>query len=124
MQIPETPANVEHLDLMQRLHAYATGRASWKEKGSKLGEGEKRACKALHVGLVELVNKLFAPLLDRVTSREMEQFTLHDRTHGRKVAHLMWHILRPERQKRLTPPEIGTKVSVSAPIDATLMTKA
>jgi len=35
---------------------------------------------------------------------------MHDRTHGRKVAHLMWHILTSERQATLTPPEIGMLV--------------
>jgi hypothetical protein len=50
---------------------------------------------------------MFAFILDRVTAREMETFTMHDRVHGRKVAHLMWHILKPERRERLTPPEIG-----------------
>ncbi len=67
MEIPETPKAVEQLDLMRRLHAYATGRASWKEPRTKVGENERRACNALYVGIVELVNKVLAPLLDYST---------------------------------------------------------
>ena len=110
MQIPETPEKIEQLNLMQRLRAYAGGKASWREKGRRPGEGERRACAALHLGIVETVNKILGPLLDRVTSREMETFTLHDRVHGRKVAHLMWHILETRSRERLTPPEIGMLV--------------
>ncbi len=110
MQIPETPEKTEQLNLMERLQAYASGKSTWKEKRQRPGEGERRACKVLHVGLVESVGKILAPLLDRVTSREMETFTLHDRVHGRKVAHLMWHILRTKSRERLTPPEIGMLV--------------
>ncbi len=29
----------------------------------------------------------------------MDAFTLHDPTHARKVAHLMWHILDEERRQ-------------------------
>ncbi len=43
----------------------------------------------------------------------MEQFTLHDRVHARKVAHLMWHILSPASQNKLTPPEIGMLVAAA-----------
>jgi hypothetical protein len=40
----------------------------------------------------------------------MDMFTMHDRRHGMKVAHLMWHTLTPEKRKCLSPPEIGLLV--------------
>ncbi|MCK5787227.1 MAG: ATP-binding protein [Candidatus Sabulitectum sp.] len=49
-------------------------------------------------------------LLNKVSSREMEMFTMHDAKHARKVAHLMWHILTPEQQLGITPPEIALMV--------------
>jgi hypothetical protein len=48
--------------------------------------------------------------MDRVTAREMQGFTMHDRSHGMKVAHLMWHLLRPDRRSRLAPAEIALLV--------------
>jgi hypothetical protein len=110
MQIPETPNTVENLDLMLTLKNYADGKATWHEEGGELGPDAKSACLALYDNLVQFVKKVFAPLLDRVTAREMETYTMHDRTHGLKVAHLMWHILKPEARERLTPPEIGLLV--------------
>lgn len=107
MQIPETPQSVVELDLMKRLDDYATGSASWNADGVVTGEAARQACRTLHTNLTNLVNGLLAFILDRVTAREMETFTMHDRVHGRKVAHLMWHILKPERRQLLTPPEIG-----------------
>ncbi len=113
MQIPETPSSIEQLDLMKRLEAYTEGQATWKPDNSPVGLKERQACQALRTNLVELVNKVIAPLLDRITAREMDMFTMHDRTHGLKVAHLMWHILVPDRQKHLTPPEIGLMVAAA-----------
>lgn len=113
MEIPETPKTVEKLDLMLRLHDYSTGKASWKGPRKAAGPDEQRACRALYNDICRLVNTVLAPLLDRVTTREMEQFTLHDRVHGRKVAHLMWNILSPGARNRLTPPEIGMLVSAA-----------
>lgn len=110
MQVPETPQSVIELDLMKRLDEYANGSASWNADGTTIGEVAKQACRTLHTNLTNLVNGLFAFILDRVTAREMETFTMHDRVHGRKVAHLMWHILKPERREQLTPPEIGILV--------------
>jgi hypothetical protein len=107
MQIPETPQSVTELELMKQLDSYANGNASWNADSSAIGEAAKQACRTLHTNLTNLVNGLLAYILDRVTAREMEMFTMHDRVHGRKVAHLMWHILKPERRERLTPPEIG-----------------
>jgi hypothetical protein len=107
LQIPETPQLVEQLDLMRRLKAYEEGTATWYADGKPVGEKARSACGTLHTNLKNLVNGIFAFLLDRVTAREMETFTMHDRVHGRKVAHLMWHILTPEKRKGLTPPEIG-----------------
>ncbi|HEX8130132.1 MAG TPA: ATP-binding protein [Pyrinomonadaceae bacterium] len=107
MQIPETPSSVMELDLMRRLDEYANGSASWLPDERAIGENARQACRTLHTNLTNLVNGMFAFILDRVTAREMETFTMHDRVHGRKVAHLMWHILKPERRERLTPPEIG-----------------
>src|SRR5258706_2829126 len=91
MQIPETPATVTDLDLMQRLDDYATGKASWNE--NPVGSEVKAACRTLHTNLTNLVNGFLAYILDRVTAREMETFTMHDRVHGPKVAHLIWPIL-------------------------------
>ena len=51
--------------------------------------------------------------MDRITAREMQGFTMHDRAHGLKVAHLMWHILKQERQQSLTPAEIGLMVTAA-----------
>lgn len=107
MQIPETPESVEALDLMKRLKSYADGQATWQLDRAVLSSGFKQACQALYNELTQLVNKVFAPLMDRVTSREMETYTMHDHKHGLKVAHLMWHILEPAARERLTPPEIG-----------------
>src|SRR6266478_2552263 len=107
MQIPETPSSVVELDLMKRLDAYANGSVSWNSDKSEIGTTARQACRTLHTNLTNLVNGLFAFILDRVTAREMETFTMHDRVHGRKVAHLMWHILKPERREQLTPPEIA-----------------
>jgi hypothetical protein len=113
MQIPETPARVEDLDLMRRLRAYADGSATWHGDGAPVGENARKECARLHTALSGLVDKALASLLDRITAREMETFTMHDRRHGNKVAHLMWHILAPERRERLTPPEIGMLVAAA-----------
>jgi hypothetical protein len=53
---------------------------------------------------------MIVPLLGKINSREMESFTMHDRTHSLKVAHLMWHILDPQQREKLTPPEIALLV--------------
>lgn len=110
MKIPETPSTVESLDLMKRLEDYAEGRATWASDGIQLGPQTRRACRSLHTHLSDIVNHVFAYVLDRVTSHAMDTFTMHDRVHGRKVAHLMWHILKPERQQQLSAPEIGVLV--------------
>ncbi|MGH2376831.1 MAG: HD domain-containing protein, partial [bacterium] len=108
IQIPETPERVEHLDLMKRLDDYANGQATW--TGSPIGPNTKQECSLLHSHLVQLVDDVFAPILTRTTSRELETFTMHDPKHGLKVAHLMWHILEPGRRQHLTPPEIAMLV--------------
>ena len=109
VQILESPAHVEDLDLMKLLKAYAVGEASWKGEVA-LSQGEREACGALHSNIRALVAEAFGPLLDRIHAREMETFTAHDRTHSQKVAHLMWHILGEARRNRLTPPEIALLV--------------
>lgn len=111
MQIPETPLKIEQLDLMKRLEAYAEGKATWFTDGSPIGDQLKSECRNLHSGLVQLVSKVLEPVLSRTTARETEMFTIHDATHGRKVAHLMWHILEPKRREQLTPPEIGMLIA-------------
>lgn len=98
---------------MKRLDTYALGEDTWHHDGSEAGPEERQACRTLHTNLVELVTKVLAPLLDRITAHEMETFTMHDRSHGLKVAHLMWHILEPARRKYLTPPEIGMLVAAA-----------
>ena len=118
MQIPETPTQVADLDLMRRLKMYAQGVASW--GGAPLGDAAMQACDALHTGLVNLIQNGLAPILDRTTARELETFTMHDRRHGHKVAHLMWHILENDRRNLLTPPEIGMLVGSAFLHDAGL----
>lgn len=110
MRIPETPKDVKQLDLMKLLDAYAGGKASWFAEGLTIGPDMQQACRTLHTNLTDIVNQVFAFVLDRVNAREMDMFTMHDRRHGVKVAHLMWHIMEPERRKFLSPPEIGLLV--------------
>src|SRR5205807_905070 len=88
MRIPEAPSRVEDLDLMQLLNSYAEGKVTWFPDGTPVGSQLKQACRSLHTQIVELVNQVFAFLLDRVNAREMDIFTMHDRRHGAKVAHL------------------------------------
>lgn len=110
MQISEAPQAVEDLALMKRLKDYADGQATWRADGSTLGQREKRACDKLYGNLVDLVENILSPLIDRVTSREMETFTAHDRHHALKVCHIMAFIMSHDRTVRLTPPEIALLV--------------
>jgi hypothetical protein len=110
MQIPETPSTIEQLDLMKRLAEYGSGNASFLTDSQPLGVAAKTSSQALHSMLIKL-EKTVAPLLDKVNAKEMDIFTAHDRHHAVKVAHLMWHIISPERRVLLTPPEIGLLVS-------------
>jgi hypothetical protein len=79
----------------------------WHSDDSVLSSGEKKASRVLHTQTLRIVEQVFALIMDRATVRELDTFTMHDQVHGRKVAHLMWHILETERRKALTPPEIG-----------------
>jgi hypothetical protein len=106
--ISPPPDDVAELDLLRRLDAYARGDASWLAR--PLSPGEREACRQLYADLLRLVRHCFAPMLDRVTAREMEGFTAHDRRHALKVSHLMWHLTRPERRTGLTPAEIALLV--------------
>ena len=110
MKISDTPEQVDDLGLLRRLKEYADGKATWRD--SDLGQNEKVSCGRLRAALIDLA-KTVEPLLDRITSREMDTFTLHDRKHARKVAHLMWYIIAPERQEQLTPSEIGMLFSAA-----------
>lgn len=110
LQIPETPDSVQNLDLMKLLEGYAQGEKTWRGDSRPLGPDAKQASRSLHTHIVEIVEEVFASILDRVTARELDTFTMHDRNHGKKVAHLMWHILSPARRETLTPPEIGMLV--------------
>lgn len=107
MQISETPEKIAGLNLLIRLKEYADKKATWKEAGAKVGERESKECLTLYANIIKLVESTLYPLLGKINAREMETFTLHDKTHGLKVAHLMWHILEPERRELLTPPEIA-----------------
>lgn len=111
MNIPETPTSIDELDLIQRLNAYADGTASWLPDGAKPGPNAVKACQTLRTDLTRLVDKMLGPLLSRINAREMETFTMHDSTHSLKVAHLIWHILHPDRRNTLTPPEIAILVA-------------
>jgi hypothetical protein len=110
VKVTETPSTIEQLDLLKRLEDYAEGRATWLPNNAPLGPDSKKACRQLHTQIVKIVEGVFASILDRVTARELDTFTMHDRNHGLKVAHLMWHILSPDRRATLTPPEIGMMV--------------
>src|SRR5260221_5133381 len=101
----EHPTDFIDLDLMKQLDAYAKGTKSWKP--TELSKREKEACEFFHSELTKLIKHCLKPLIDRVTSREMRTFTMHDNQHAIKVAHLMWSILSPERRETITPPEIG-----------------
>lgn len=109
MRVSQTPVRSEDLALLRRLADYGDGRATWRSN-EQLGEAERADCRRLHAALVDVVNRMLGPLLDRVNAREMKTFTMHDSLHGLKVAHLMWHILSEERRARLTPPEIAILV--------------
>lgn len=113
MQVPETPNTVAELDLMIRLKEYADGKASWMTKGQNPQPNARAACLTLYTNLLRFADDLIGPLLDRTNAREMETFTLHDRLHARKVAHLMWHILSEDRRQALTPGEIGLLVAAA-----------
>lgn len=110
MRIPERPQILADLDLMKRLKAYSEGEVTWHLEGQQLGQHERSACHELHANIIAFVERCLQPVLDRVTAREMQGFTMHDRGHGLKVAHLMWHLLKPERRQVLTPGEIALLV--------------
>jgi hypothetical protein len=110
MRVPERPQKLCDLDLMKRLKAYSEGKATWLPEGQELGGHERTACQELHVHLTALIERCLHPLMDRVTSREMEGFTMHDSGHGLKVAHLMWHIMNPRRRELVSPGEIALLV--------------
>jgi hypothetical protein len=109
--IPERPQTLSELDLLKRLKAYSDGGATWHPQGERLGLKERQACQVLHANLVAFVEKCIHPLMDRVTSREMQTFTMHDHGHGLKVAHLMWHTITPGRRETLTPAEIALLIT-------------
>lgn len=110
MQLPETPAALVELDLIKRLNSYATGEDSWLPNSEKLSKTTSGACQELLANLIK-IDKLVSPILDKVNSREMDVFTMHDKRHALKVAHIMWHILKPERRLSLTAPEIGMLIA-------------
>jgi hypothetical protein len=110
MQIPETPEHLADLDLMKKLESYAQGAGSYLPDRGELGREAKDSCKQLHAAMVRLEG-ILNPLLEKINAREMDVFTMHDSRHARKVAHLMWHIVKEDRRKLLTPPEIGLLVS-------------
>jgi hypothetical protein len=109
-RIPERPPTAADLDLIKRLTALSEGNATWHQDGHELGPHERAACAELYGNLNALLDRCLHPLMDRVTSREMQGFTMHDRGHGLKVAHLMWHIIAPSRRELLTPSEIALLV--------------
>jgi len=109
MRVSETPEKCEELDLLKQLVLYGEGKSSWRQ-AAPLGDNERAECKRLHTALVSITDQLFRPMLNRVNSREMKTFTMHDSRHGLKVAHLMWNIMDEPRRLRLTPPEIAMLV--------------
>jgi Histidine kinase-, DNA gyrase B-, and HSP90-like ATPase len=106
-RVPERPESLADLDLMKRLKRLSEGDATWHADGHSLGLHEREVCGLLHSNLVGLIDRCVSPLLDRIAAREMQTFTMHDRNHGLKVAHLMWQIIKPSRRELLTPAEIA-----------------
>lgn len=102
------PNNIEDLELLKMLKNYADGKSSW--KGSELTIIEKESSNLLYSNIINFINNVIIPILNRATSRELESFTMHDKNHGMKVAQLMWRILTPEKREILSPPEIGLLV--------------
>ena len=102
MRVPERPTAVSELDLMSGYSLMQYGTASWHSEGQALGSSAngRPVATSMQRSLMFL-NKIAHPLLDRVTSREMQGFTMHDHGHGLKVAHLMWHITTPSRAAKL-----------------------
>lgn len=111
VRIPEPPKDIAETDLMRRLKAYSDGKATWNSDGQELGPKERKACQLLFANLTDLIEKCLHPLMDRISSHEMQTFTMHDRAHGIKVTHLMWHIISPSRREILTPGEIALLVA-------------
>lgn len=111
MNVPEAPKDPKDLALLMRLKKYASGEASW--GGNGIGIQAREACERLYTDTLRLVRDGFAPLLDRINTAGFLTFTMHDHSHSIKVAHLMWHILSPERRERLSPPEIAMLVDAA-----------
>jgi len=111
LNVPETPKDSKDLALLMRLKQYALGAASW--NGSGIGPEAREACDRLYTDTLRLVRDGFAPLLDCINTAGFLTFTMHDHRHSLKVAHLMWHILSPERRERLSPPEIAMLVDAA-----------
>ncbi len=109
LQIPETPKVISDLDIMKRLDDYANSRESWLPSSCSIKMSTREACKELYSTIIKF-EKVVSPLLRRTNAKEMDKFTMHDELHALKVAHLMWHIIKPNRRKLLTPPEIGLMV--------------
>src|SRR4029077_8561389 len=109
-QIPAPPSELKELDLMKRLAKYADGKAYWDSDMQSASSSEQFACHTLYSNISNLINLVFSPILNRANSGTLEQFTMHDAAHGRKVAHLMWYLLNKERRNQLTPPEIAILV--------------
>jgi len=65
MKIPETPGSVSELDVMKRLEAYAEGQETWELSGALPGPNAKQACRTLHTNVVNIVEKVLAPIMDR-----------------------------------------------------------
>ncbi|MHA1942200.1 MAG: HD domain-containing protein [Candidatus Hodarchaeales archaeon] len=107
MRLPETPTKMEDLGLLKRLKEYVDKKATWKVDNEAVGEKESQSCATLYTNIIDVIEKAIAPLLDKINAREMSTFTLHDRMHGYKVAHIMWYIISEERSEKLTPPEIA-----------------
>lgn len=105
--LPQAPADFRDLDLVRRLNSYAAGETTWHADGTVPGRSVQEACGALGQRLSGLVENVLNPVLARATARELETFTMHDRRHALKVAHLMWHTLDVDHRHRLTPSEIG-----------------
>ena len=67
MQIPQTPEDVEKLDLMVRLKQYADG-ASSRFEGNP-GTRDRHACQSLYTKICDFVRMAVAPLLDQINTR-------------------------------------------------------
>jgi len=105
------PTEIERLDLLQRLEAYADGKSSWLPGGRPLDSRTVELCQTLYSNLLAILDELLAPQFIHsdpdfagLSIPSLERGTYG---HGLRVAHIMWHIVDNRRRSKLTPVEIA-----------------